>query len=67
MTRLSIRHTSAVVIGLLLSSIALGANFKLALKVAKLDVPSDATAALAGFNVKANALAQASFTFTYGR
>jgi Raf kinase inhibitor-like YbhB/YbcL family protein len=38
-----------------------------ALKVPKLDVPANATAALAGFNVKANAFAEASFTFTYGR
>jgi phosphatidylethanolamine-binding protein (PEBP) family uncharacterized protein len=36
-------------------------------KVPKLDVPEDATAALAGFMVNANTLAKASFTFTYGR
>jgi Raf kinase inhibitor-like YbhB/YbcL family protein len=38
-----------------------------ALKVPKLDVPADATAALAGFMVNANTLAKATFTFTYGR
>jgi Raf kinase inhibitor-like YbhB/YbcL family protein len=38
-----------------------------AVKVPKLDVPEDATAALAGFMVNANTLAKASFTFTYGR
>jgi Raf kinase inhibitor-like YbhB/YbcL family protein len=38
-----------------------------ALKTPKLDVPADATAALAGFMVNANAIGKASFTFTYGR
>lgn len=38
-----------------------------ALKTAKLDVPSDATAALAGFMINANTLAKASFTAYYGR
>ncbi|MBB6093697.1 hypothetical protein HNQ60_002578 [Povalibacter uvarum] len=38
-----------------------------ALKVPKLEVPADATAALAGFMVNANTLAKATFTFTYGR
>lgn len=38
-----------------------------ALKVPKIDVPSDATAAMAGFMVNANSLAKATFTFTYGR
>jgi Raf kinase inhibitor-like YbhB/YbcL family protein len=38
-----------------------------ALKVAKLDVPATATAALAGFNVKGNALGETSFTFKFGR
>jgi Raf kinase inhibitor-like YbhB/YbcL family protein len=38
-----------------------------ALKVDKLDIPDDATAALAGFMVNANTLAKASFTARYGR
>jgi len=38
-----------------------------ALKVAKLDVPADASAALIGFNVKAQALAHAELTGLYGR
>lgn len=38
-----------------------------ALKVDKLDIPQDATAALAGFMINANALAKASFTAKYGR
>ncbi|MDD5250671.1 MAG: YbhB/YbcL family Raf kinase inhibitor-like protein [Rhodocyclaceae bacterium] len=38
-----------------------------ALKVDKLDVPADATAALTGFMINANALGKASFTATYGR
>jgi len=38
-----------------------------ALKVPKLDIPATATAALAGFNVNANALGKATFTFKYGR
>ncbi len=38
-----------------------------ALKVDKLDVPEDASAAMIGFNAKANALASATFTATYGR
>lgn len=38
-----------------------------ALKVAKLDIPKDATAALAGFMVNANSIAKATLTFTYGR
>jgi Raf kinase inhibitor-like YbhB/YbcL family protein len=38
-----------------------------ALKVDKLDIPADATAALAGFMVNANAIAKASFTARYGR
>ncbi len=38
-----------------------------ALKTAKLDVPADATAALAGFMINANTLAKASFTVRYGR
>jgi len=38
-----------------------------ALKTDKLDVPPDATAALAGFMIHANAIAQASFTAKYGR
>lgn len=38
-----------------------------ALKVPKLDVPQDATAALTGFMVNANALGKATLTFTYGR
>ena len=38
-----------------------------ALKTDKLDIPADATAALAGYMIHANALAKASFTATYGR
>lgn len=38
-----------------------------ALKADKLDIPADATAALAGFMVNANAIAKASFTARYGR
>jgi Raf kinase inhibitor-like YbhB/YbcL family protein len=38
-----------------------------ALKVEKLDVPSDATAALIGFNINANALAKAELMGLYGR
>ena len=38
-----------------------------ALSVAQLEIPDDATAALAGFMVNANTLAKASFTSNYGR
>lgn len=38
-----------------------------ALKVAKLDVPADATAALIGFNVNANSLGKAQLLGLYGR
>lgn len=38
-----------------------------ALKVEKLDVPADATAALVGFMINANRLGKASFTGLYGR
>lgn len=38
-----------------------------ALKVDKLDLPADATAALAGFMINANSLGKASFTAKYGR
>ena len=38
-----------------------------ALSVPKLDIPDDATAALAGFMLNANAIATASFTALYGR
>ena len=38
-----------------------------ALKTDKLDIPADATAALAGFMINANTLAKASFTAKYGR
>jgi Raf kinase inhibitor-like YbhB/YbcL family protein len=38
-----------------------------ALKVDKLDVPADATAALTGFMINGNALGKASFTAKYGR
>lgn len=38
-----------------------------ALKVAKLDLPSTATASLSGFMVNANTIGKASFTRTYGR
>ena len=43
-------------------------NFRLyALKVAKLELPADATAALVGFNVRAQALGSAELTGLYGR
>lgn len=38
-----------------------------ALKVEKLDVPADATAALTGFMINGNSLGKASFTARYGR
>ncbi|HJV59737.1 MAG TPA: YbhB/YbcL family Raf kinase inhibitor-like protein [Albitalea sp.] len=38
-----------------------------ALKTDKLDLPADATAAMAGFNISGNKLASASFTAKYGR
>ena len=38
-----------------------------ALKVDKLDIPANATAALAGFMINANTLAKAHFTAKYGR
>ncbi len=38
-----------------------------ALKTEKLDIPADATAALAGFMVNANSVGKASFTAKYGR
>ena len=38
-----------------------------ALKIDKLDVPQDATAALAGFMINANSIGKASFTAKYGR
>jgi Raf kinase inhibitor-like YbhB/YbcL family protein len=38
-----------------------------ALKTDKLDLPADATAALAGYMINANALGKASFTARYGR
>lgn len=38
-----------------------------ALKVEKLELPADATAALAGYVINANALSKASFTAFYGR
>jgi hypothetical protein len=38
-----------------------------ALKVAKLDLPADASAALVGFNVRAQALGSAELTGLYGR
>jgi Raf kinase inhibitor-like YbhB/YbcL family protein len=38
-----------------------------ALKTDKLDIPADATAALAGFMINANALGKASFIAKYGR
>lgn len=38
-----------------------------ALKTDRLDIPADATAALAGYMINAHALAKASFTATYGR
>jgi len=43
-------------------------HFRLyALKVAQLEVPADATAALIGFNVRAQALGEAALTGLYGR
>jgi hypothetical protein len=38
-----------------------------ALKVERIDIPDDATAAVAGFMVNANSLGKASFTAKYGR
>ncbi|MHB8622197.1 MAG: YbhB/YbcL family Raf kinase inhibitor-like protein [Sulfuricaulis sp.] len=38
-----------------------------ALKVDKLDIPADATAALTGFMIRANTIGKASFTAKYGR
>ena len=38
-----------------------------ALKIDKIDVPADATAALTGYMIHANALGKASFTAKYGR
>jgi hypothetical protein len=38
-----------------------------ALKTEKIEVPADATAALAGFMIHANKIGKASFTATYGR
>lgn len=38
-----------------------------ALKIEKIDVPSDSSAALIGFMIKANSLGEASFTAMYGR
>ena len=38
-----------------------------ALKTDKLDIPADATAALAGFMINANTIAKAGFTAKYGR
>jgi Raf kinase inhibitor-like YbhB/YbcL family protein len=38
-----------------------------ALKVSSLNVPDDATAALAGFMVNANSIGKATFTFNYAR
>lgn len=38
-----------------------------ALKVEKLDLPSDATAALTGYMINANTIAKATFTAKYGR
>jgi len=38
-----------------------------ALKTGRLDIPADATAAMAGYMINAHALAKASFTATYGR
>jgi phosphatidylethanolamine-binding protein (PEBP) family uncharacterized protein len=38
-----------------------------ALKTDKLDLPADATAALAGFMINANKIGKASFTAKYGR
>ena len=38
-----------------------------ALKTEKLDIPADATAALAGYMINGNSIAKASFTANYGR
>ncbi len=38
-----------------------------ALKTDKIDIPADATAAMAGFNINGNKLASATFTARYGR
>jgi len=38
-----------------------------ALKIEKIDVPADSSAALIGFMINANSLGKASFTATYGR
>jgi phosphatidylethanolamine-binding protein (PEBP) family uncharacterized protein len=38
-----------------------------ALKTAKLEIPADATAALAGYMINANAIGKASFVANYGR
>ena len=38
-----------------------------ALKVEKIDLPADATAAMIGFMINANTLAKADFTALYGR
>jgi phosphatidylethanolamine-binding protein (PEBP) family uncharacterized protein len=38
-----------------------------ALKTEKLEIPADATAALAGYMINAHALGKASFTAKYGR
>ena len=38
-----------------------------ALKIDKLDIPADATAALAGFMINANSIGKATFTAKYGR
>lgn len=38
-----------------------------ALKIEKIDVPADSSAALVGFMVNANSLGKASFTAKYGR
>ena len=38
-----------------------------ALKVAKLDIPANATSALVGFNIHGNEIAKTSFTARYGR
>jgi phosphatidylethanolamine-binding protein (PEBP) family uncharacterized protein len=38
-----------------------------ALKVERLEVPADATAALTGYMINGNALGKASFTARYGR
>jgi phosphatidylethanolamine-binding protein (PEBP) family uncharacterized protein len=38
-----------------------------ALKTDKLEIPADATAALAGFMINANQIGKATFTAKYGR